>query len=166
MLKIWHERINFIRYLYIFIDFWQRVKLNVSNKSVGISAGVKGARVSVNSKGRKTTTVGIPGTGVSYVSTKNRSKKSNGFIDKYEDTILISRLEHTEENVLKRSNEYKRISKALFIIAILLFIAAFPLGAFVFLLSIVFIVSAILTNLISKFVKWQGLKMLNEQKES
>lgn len=145
------------------------VKLNVSNKSVGISAGVKGARVSVNSKGRKTTTVGIPGTGVYHVSTKNSSKKSNSFIDKYEDTILISRLEHTEENVLKRSNEYKRISRALFIMSILSFIAAFflgPLGALVFLISIVFIVFSILTNLIGRFVKWQGLKMINEKKES
>lgn len=142
------------------------VKLNINKKSVGISAGVKGARVTVNSKGRRTTTVGIPGTGISYVSTKSKTKKSNSFIDKYEDTILISRLEHTEENVLKRSNEYKRISRTLFIIAILLFIAAFPLGAFAFLLSIVFIIFGILTNLIARFVKWQGLKMLNEKKES
>ena len=40
------------------------VRLNIGKKSVGISAGVKGARVSVNSSGRKTTTVGIPGTGL------------------------------------------------------------------------------------------------------
>lgn len=42
------------------------VRLNIGKKSVGISAGVKGARVSVNSSGRKTTTVGLPGTGLSY----------------------------------------------------------------------------------------------------
>ena len=46
------------------------VRVNVGKKSVGISAGVKGARVSVNSKGRKTTTVGIPGTGLSYQKTE------------------------------------------------------------------------------------------------
>ena len=40
------------------------VRVNVGKKSVGISAGVKGARVSVNSKGRVTKTVGIPGTGL------------------------------------------------------------------------------------------------------
>ena len=46
------------------------VRVNVGKKSVGISAGVKGARVSVNSSGRKTTTVGIPGTGLSYQKTE------------------------------------------------------------------------------------------------
>ena len=46
------------------------VRVNVGKKSVGISAGVKGARVSVNSSGRKPTTVGIPGTGLSYQKTE------------------------------------------------------------------------------------------------
>ena len=46
------------------------VRVNVGKKSVGISAGVKGAHVSVNSSGRKTTTVGIPGTGLSYQKTE------------------------------------------------------------------------------------------------
>lgn len=50
------------------------VRLNIGKKSVGISAGVKGARVSVNSKGRKTTTVGLPGTGLSY----SKSEKIGG----------------------------------------------------------------------------------------
>ena len=50
------------------------VRVNVGKKSVGISAGVKGARVSVNSKGRKTTTVGLPGTGLSY----SKSEKIGG----------------------------------------------------------------------------------------
>lgn len=46
------------------------VRLNIGKKSVGISAGVKGARASVNSSGRKTTTVGLPGTGLSYSKTE------------------------------------------------------------------------------------------------
>lgn len=46
------------------------VRVNVGKKSIGISAGVKGARVSVNSSGRKTTTVGLPGTGLSYSKTE------------------------------------------------------------------------------------------------
>ena len=44
------------------------VKLNLSKRGIGVSAGVKGARVSLNSKGRVTKSVGIPGTGISYVS--------------------------------------------------------------------------------------------------
>jgi tetratricopeptide (TPR) repeat protein len=53
------------------------VRMNVSAKSIGLSAGVKGASVSANSSGRVTRTVGIPGTGISHVkSTTAGSKKS------------------------------------------------------------------------------------------
>lgn len=51
------------------------VKLNLGKKSVGISAGVKGARVSVNSKGRKSSTLSIPGTGISYTKTSTKKRK-------------------------------------------------------------------------------------------
>lgn len=57
------------------------VRLNFGKNSVGISAGVKGARVSVNSKGRVTKTLSVPGTGLSYVTTSqlgsSDSKKQN-----------------------------------------------------------------------------------------
>jgi tetratricopeptide (TPR) repeat protein len=46
------------------------VRLNVSKTGVGISAGVKGARYSVHSSGRKTTSVRVPGTGVYYMQQK------------------------------------------------------------------------------------------------
>ena len=53
------------------------VRLNISKKSVGISAGIKGYRKSINSSGRVTTSIGVPGTGVSYVKTENlKSKKT------------------------------------------------------------------------------------------
>lgn len=48
------------------INLGKGFKLNVGKKSVGISGGVKGARVSINSSGRKTATFSIPGTGLSY----------------------------------------------------------------------------------------------------
>lgn len=52
------------------------VKVNVGKKSVGVSVGTKGFRKSINSSGRRTTTVGIPGTGISY-TTSSSSKSSN-----------------------------------------------------------------------------------------
>lgn len=59
------------------IKFGKGIRLNINKNSVGISAGVKGARVSVNSNGSKTTTVSIPGAGVSYQSTSSvKSSKS------------------------------------------------------------------------------------------
>lgn len=36
------------------------VRLNIGKKSVGISAGVKGYRKSINSSGRVTTSIGTP----------------------------------------------------------------------------------------------------------
>ncbi len=53
------------------------VNLNLNKKSVGLSIGGKGARYTINSSGRRTATVGIPGTGLSYSHTsKSGSKKS------------------------------------------------------------------------------------------
>lgn len=54
------------------------VRVNLGKKSVGISAGVKGARVSVNSSGRVTKSVGIPGTGISYVKTSKIGGAGSG----------------------------------------------------------------------------------------
>lgn len=61
------------------------VRVNVGKKSIGISAGVKGARVSVNSSGRKTTTVGIPGTGLSYQKTEKIG--GHAATDKHDQTV-------------------------------------------------------------------------------
>ena len=58
------------------IKLGKGVRLNINKKSVGISVGTKGARVSINSSGRKTTTVGIPGTGISYSKTTNLKSKN------------------------------------------------------------------------------------------
>ena len=41
-------------------------RLNVGKKSVGVSSGVKGARVSVNSSGRAGISLSIPKTGIRY----------------------------------------------------------------------------------------------------
>ena len=52
------------------IGLGKGVRLNVGKGSLGISAGVNGAHVSVNSKRGVTTSVGAPGTGVSYSKTR------------------------------------------------------------------------------------------------
>lgn len=55
-------------------------RLNIGKKSVGLSAGTKGARVSVNSKGRVGISLGIPGTNFRYRKIMNSKKKSGGLI--------------------------------------------------------------------------------------
>lgn len=57
------------------IKLGKGVRLNINKDSVSISAGGKGARVTVNSKGRKTTTVGLPSTGISYQTTSSTKSK-------------------------------------------------------------------------------------------
>ncbi len=41
------------------------VRLNLGKRGVGISAGVRGLRVGVDSRGKQYTSIGIPGTGIS-----------------------------------------------------------------------------------------------------
>lgn len=52
------------------------VKLNLGSKSAGISIGTKGCRYSLNTSGRRTTTVGLPGTGLYYSHSSSGAKKS------------------------------------------------------------------------------------------
>jgi len=51
------------------------IRLNIGKKSVGISAGIKGARISANTKGQTNASVGVPGTGISFRKRLN-SKES------------------------------------------------------------------------------------------
>ena len=44
------------------------VSLNLSKSGLSASVGPKGAKVNINSQGRVRSTVGIPGTGISYTS--------------------------------------------------------------------------------------------------
>lgn len=52
------------------------IKLNFNKKSIGVTAGTRGAHYSVNSKGTRTTSVGIPGSGISYTKSTNKTNKS------------------------------------------------------------------------------------------
>lgn len=50
------------------------VRVNFNKKSASVSVGGKGAHYTVSSTGRRTSSVGIPGTGVSYVETHTAGK--------------------------------------------------------------------------------------------
>ena len=41
------------------------VKINFNKKSISATVGTRGAHYTVNSKGKRTASVGIPGTGIS-----------------------------------------------------------------------------------------------------
>ena len=57
------------------IKICKGVNLNISKTGVGVSVGAKGARYSMHSSGRRTATVGIPGTGLYYTKNLGNSKK-------------------------------------------------------------------------------------------
>lgn len=53
------------------------VRLNFSKETVGLSFGVPGARYTINSKGRRTLSTGIPGTGIYNVETLSSGTRSS-----------------------------------------------------------------------------------------
>lgn len=92
------------------------IKVNFNKKSTGVTFGGKGFHYTVNSKGKRTTSVGIPGTGLSYTtssggSSKKQTKKSQG-----------------SANFMNTENTQKWYQKTGFIILLLIFF--FPVGLF------------------------------------
>ncbi|MBA2568914.1 MAG: DUF4236 domain-containing protein [Actinobacteria bacterium] len=53
------------------------VRMSVSKTGVGLSGGTRGARYSAHSSGRRTTSFGVPGTGVGYVSSRRGGRKQS-----------------------------------------------------------------------------------------
>ena len=66
------------------------IKLNFNKKSIGVTAGTRGAHYSVNSKGTRTTSVGIPGSGISYTKSTNKTNKSANKTNKSANTSKTS----------------------------------------------------------------------------
>lgn len=74
------------------------VRLNFGNKSSSVSFGGKGFRHTISTSGRRTTSVGIPGTGLSYSETHGRKKtsstksaKQGGSVKKHNSPIVCSK---------------------------------------------------------------------------
>lgn len=58
------------------ISISKGVRLNISKTGVGMSVGARGARYSVHSSGRRTSSVGIPGSGLGWTSTSTGRSRS------------------------------------------------------------------------------------------
>lgn len=61
------------------------VRLNVNKNSVGLSMGVRGAHYTINSKGRRTASVGLPGTGLSSTHVISSGRKSSSRVQQSSD---------------------------------------------------------------------------------
>lgn len=60
------------------IQICKGVRLNFGTSGASISFGTKGLRHTIHTSGRRTTSVGIPGTGISYTKTHGTKKKQGG----------------------------------------------------------------------------------------
>lgn len=98
------------------------VKLNFGKKSSSVTFGGKGLHHTISSTGRKTTSIGIPGTGISYSKTTGSKKK------KAQDFSMKSNNCTADNNSQNFSNNKKWYEKTGWII--LLLILFFPLGLF------------------------------------
>lgn len=69
------------------ISLFPGVKLNFGTTGMSISAGVPGFRKTFHTSGRVTTSIGIPGTGLYYVDTKNSKEESTALLDSNRSTL-------------------------------------------------------------------------------
>lgn len=58
------------------VSLFPGVRLNFGKTGMSVSTGVPGFRKTYHTSGRVTTSVGIPGTGLYYVDTKNKNKST------------------------------------------------------------------------------------------
>ena len=73
------------------------VRLNVNNNSTGISFGGKGLRYTLNSTGRRTSSVGIPGIGLSHVSTKSGKSYKTSAYQKHQQLRTLQKQIHEDQ---------------------------------------------------------------------
>lgn len=74
------------------------VRVNIGKKSMGVSVGVRGLRYSVNTKGRRTASAGIPGTGLYYTTTSSSKRyKTNSYNQNAELKAQYSQKEKLEQ---------------------------------------------------------------------
>jgi hypothetical protein len=62
------------------VSLGKGLRLNFGKKGMSITTGIRGAHVTYSTSGKKTTSFGIPGTGISYVKSKKVGRSlRNGF---------------------------------------------------------------------------------------
>lgn len=101
------------------------LKINFNKNSVSATVGTKGAHYTVNSKGKRTASIGIPGTGISYVETKGGKKATPS---KKATTSSNNQRYQRHNRTNKNNNGKKWYQKTGWIIVWL--IMFFPVGIF------------------------------------
>ena len=82
------------------------LRLNLSKSGVGYSVGKKGVRFSKSATGRTTSTVSIPGTGLSYVTDLGGKKKSTKSTKEVKTKSTKAKTKETSYNATKSNMNY------------------------------------------------------------
>lgn len=96
------------------------LKFNLNKNSTSFTIGKRGLHYTMNSRGKNTTSIGIPNTGLSYVNTFNETNKSYGNTN----FSVPSNTSNISQKIKKPF--YKRIW---FIVLLLLYLT--PIGIFI-----------------------------------
>ena len=96
------------------------VKLNFGKTGMSVSTGVPGFRKTFHTSGRVTTSVGIPGTGLYYVDTKNsKTQKSQTFAQPrretstyYPDSTFEGEYQNTNHTTVHNNNSLSSVPKS------------------------------------------------------
>lgn len=96
------------------------VKLNFGKTGMSVSAGVPGFRKTFHTSGRVTTSVGIPGTGLYYVDTKNsKTQKSKTFTQPsretstyYPDSTFEEEYQNTNHTAMYNNDSLSSVPKS------------------------------------------------------
>ncbi len=84
------------------------IKLNLSTKGAGVSFGGKGCRYSISSSGRKTATVGIPGTGIHYSASIGNTKKKK-YSSRSSSQTTVRQIS-AQNNVIEQQNNAQLVA--------------------------------------------------------
>lgn len=98
------------------------VKVNFNKKSTGITFGGKGMHYTVNSKGKRTKSIGVPGTGLYYTSSSSTAKNKSNKKERYVKDNIITNNEGVK---MEKKKWYQRS----WVIALLL-VYFFPAGIY------------------------------------
>ncbi len=95
------------------ISICKGVKLNITKTGVGVTLGTKGAHYSINSSGRTTSTIGIPGTGLYYTNSKNlKTKKKEAEKKKEKEAKEAAKAAEKEQKEAAKAAEKEQAAAA------------------------------------------------------
>lgn len=135
------------------------IKMNLNKKSAGITVGGKGVHFTANTSGTKTTSVGIPGTGLYYTDVTNSKRKKQTRATHKTKSPATHANNFASSNYAQPKTKSKG-SKASLIILRIVFAVVAIVGSYIFTYGAEVIGGIIFA--VGAFLFWATLKMKPE----